>query len=181
MNTIINSSTFISIMNFVSFDKKCKRKIDKKIFGIERNLIKKISARVNKAKIDLEATLEMYRRERRPGTGQAINKTLRCADFKRLKGIEHLEFFCSVCAEVWSCNTLSTNYYLKLPYGSTIESCRHDFGEHCYISRVENQKIRDKISQNRLIRRMLYQHMQRGRSHSSFLIRANSPEDSFEK
>ena len=58
-------------------------------------------ARVNKAKKDLEISLEFFRRKRRPfGSILSDKSNFRCVDFKRLKGVENLEFFCSVCAEV---------------------------------------------------------------------------------
>lgn len=116
-----------------------------KNFPIQTKIKKKYLARINKAKKDLEISLEYFRRKRRPISSLALNNDIRCADFKRLKGLEHLEFFCSVCAEVSLDNALSTNYYFKLPFGSTIKSCRHDFGEHCFISNFKTRNLKDDL------------------------------------
>ena len=54
----------------------------------------------------MEIALEVFRRRRRPfGSGVEEDSLLtdfQCVDFKRLKGVPYLDFFCEICAEVKS-------------------------------------------------------------------------------
>merc|ERR1711953_341874 len=60
-------------------------------YEMYRNILQKNMERINKGKKDLEQSLELFRRKRRP-FGSVLETDYQCVDFKRLTGQENLEF-----------------------------------------------------------------------------------------